>query len=110
MDFRVGGSWFYCMEGPDDMKSCGKATYQAIDALRKIAYVDIFTDEHGAAVEGMPEAQSLIEFAVSEGETMVTGTSRYASQAFRDQVIEMGVEIGIDQTMNSLDEYLASLA
>jgi uncharacterized protein YndB with AHSA1/START domain len=24
MDFRVGGTWFYCMQGPDGMKSCGK--------------------------------------------------------------------------------------
>ena len=110
MDFRVGGSWFYCMQGPNDMKSSGRATFRAIDAPRSISYVDFFTDEKGAAIEGMPEAHTLIEFAESEGETKVTGTTRYASQAFRDQVIEMGVEVGIDQTMNSLDEYLAALA
>ena len=67
MDFRVGGSWFYCMQGPNDMKSSGRATFQATDAPRSISYVDIFTDEQGAAIEGMPEAHTLIEFAESEG-------------------------------------------
>ncbi|MCB0014607.1 MAG: SRPBCC domain-containing protein, partial [Anaerolineales bacterium] len=36
IDFRPGGSWFYCMAGPDDMQSCGKATYLEIAAPERL--------------------------------------------------------------------------
>lgn len=58
----------------------------------------------------MPEAHSEFEFAESRGETILTNVSRYRTKDERDQVIEMGVEAGLGQTLDRLDEYLAALA
>lgn len=58
----------------------------------------------------MPEAHSEFEFAESRGETILTNVSRYRTKDERDQVIEMGVEAGLSQTLDRLDEYLAALA
>ena len=109
MDFRPGGSWFYCMEGPDAMQSCGKATYLEIEVPQRLIYEDIFTDAEGNMIPGMPVAQIVLEFVRTGDKTTLISTSRYPTKEDRDTVIDMGVETGIDQTMNRLDEYLAIL-
>ena len=58
----------------------------------------------------MPVAHSAYDFADAGDETIVTNLTRYASAEQRDQVLEMGVEAGVNQTLNRLDAYLASLA
>ena len=107
IDFRPGGSWFYCMEGPDGMQSCGKATYFEIEAPQRLVYEDAFADAEGNVVEEMPVAQIILEFIEEGDKTTVISTTRYPTKEDRDKIFEMGVEVGIDQTMNRLDEYLA---
>ena len=107
MDFRPGGSWFYCMEGPDDMQSCGIARYLEIEPPQRIVYEDAFADAEGNVVEGMPVAQIILEFIAEGDKTTVISITRYPTKEDRDKVLEMGLEAGIDQTMNRLDDYLA---
>jgi len=107
MDFRPGGTWFYCMEAPDGMKSCGKATYFEIEAPERIVYEDAFADAAGNTVEEMPVGRITLEFVEADDKTTVINTVRYPTKADRDKVIDMGMEMGIDQTFNRLDDYLA---
>ncbi len=109
VDFRIGGQWFYCMEGPDDMTSCGKAIYQELDEPNRIVHVDIFVDADGNELEGMPVAQNIIDFIAENGETIVHGITRYENKEQRDAVVEMGVEVGVTQTFDRLEAYLTSL-
>src|SRR5262249_2020676 len=44
MDFRVGGSWRYCMKGPDGMEAWGHGYYQEIVPPERIVYIDTFVD------------------------------------------------------------------
>ena len=110
LDFRPGGSWFYCMQDPDGQRYCGKMIYAEIDAPSRFTVTDFFTDEEGNPIADMPQAHSEFQFVESNGETVVTNISRYSTRDARDQVIEMGVEAGLSQTLDRLDEYLASLA
>lgn len=110
MDFRPGGSWFYCMEGPDDMKSCGKTTYQEINAPESMVYKDEFTDGDGNPLEGMPVAHTSLNMTQTNNQTTVSSIVRYPTQADRDAVIEMGIEAGVDQTFNRLEAYLAKIS
>ena len=57
----------------------------------------------------MPEGHSSFTFVASDAFTTVTGVTRYASQELRDQIIEMGVEVGLNQTLDCLENYLATL-
>lgn len=106
LDFRPGGTCFYCMLGPDGMQSCGKATYLEIDAPERIVYEDAFTDAEGNPAEGMPVAHITLDFVDAGNKTTVVNTVRYPTKADRDMVLEMGVEAGIDETWNRLDVYL----
>jgi uncharacterized protein YndB with AHSA1/START domain len=109
LDFRPGGTWFYCMEGPDGMQSCGKATYLDIDVPQRIIYEDAFADSEGNLIDDMPVAHITLEFVEEGSKTTVVNIVRYPTKADRDKVIEMGMEAGIDQTWNRLDAYLAKI-
>jgi uncharacterized protein YndB with AHSA1/START domain len=107
MDFRPGGTWFYCMQGPDEMRSCGKATYLEIDTPERIVYEDAFANADGDPLADMPVGHVTLSFIDEGGKTTVINTVRYPTKADRDKVIEMGMEAGIDQTLNRLEAYLA---
>ncbi len=107
LDFRPGGTWFYCMQGPDGMQSCGKATYLEINAPDRIVYEDAFADADGNPLEEMPLGHITLRFIDAGGKTTVHNTVRYPTKADRDKVIEMGMEAGFDQTLNRLEAYLA---
>ena len=107
LDFRPGGTWFYCMQGPDGMQSCGKATYIEIEAPARIVYEDAFADAEGHLLADMPVGHITLKFVEADHKTTVISTVRYPTKADRDKVIEMGMEAGIDQTLNRLEAYLA---
>lgn len=109
VDFRPGGTWFYCMQGPDGTLACGKATYSEIDEPRRFVYKDTFVDADGNPLDGMPVSQVTVEFIDQDGKTIVKSTNVYETKADRDRVIEMGMEPGIDQTLDRLEAHLKSI-
>lgn len=110
LDFRLGGVWFYCMAGPDDMSSCGKATYLEIEAPGRLVYTDEFADADGKTLDTFPTAHITVEFGEDNGRTTVRSVVRYDTREQRDQIVEMGAEAGIDQTLNRLEAYLEATA
>ena len=110
VEFRPGGSWFYCMQDPAGQRFCGKMIYGEINAPHQFTARDMFTDEDGIPSAGMPQADSQFEFKAINGETVVTCSSRYQSQQERDAIVDMDVETGLSQCFDHLDAYLASLA
>lgn len=108
LDLRVGGVWFYCMAGPDDVTACGKTTYLQIDAPRRLVYMDEFADAEGEVMDDFPAAHITVDFCEDNGQTTLHSVVRYDSKEQRDQIVEMGAEAGIDQTLNRLEALLES--
>lgn len=112
LDLRVGGIWHYCMSGEMDgnkMDSWGRAEYQEIDAPNRLVYTDAFSDEDGNIAEGMPQMVITITLDEAEGGTLLTSITELESAEARQTLIEMGVETGITQTWDRLDNYLPQL-
>lgn len=109
MDFREGGSWTYCMQGPDGTLACGKADYQRIVASELIEYEDYFLDENGEVNEELPSGYVTFKFADHEEGTEVTGRTEYPAATDLQTVLEMGVVEGMTETMGRLEELLARI-
>ncbi|MEL6269056.1 MAG: SRPBCC domain-containing protein [Chloroflexota bacterium] len=110
IDVRVGGSWRYCMKGPisetEIMESRGLATYSEVEAPERLVYTDEFADEDYNPVPGMPVATNTVTFTEENGVTTMHARTSYPTQEDRDKVIEMGVEEGVKQTYDRLEEHL----
>jgi len=52
MDFRVGGTYLFCMRAPDGKNYWTTGVYREIVPMDRIVYTDSFADEHGNRVSG----------------------------------------------------------
>ncbi|NOU71908.1 SRPBCC domain-containing protein [Paenibacillus sp. LMG 31458] len=116
VDFRPGGIWHYCMKCIDQnqgdfygYESWGKAVYDEIVEAEKIIYVDYFSDAEGNETEGMPSSHITMTFVEFEGKTKLVSRSKYASPEALKTVMEMGMEQGITETWDRLEEHLQSI-
>lgn len=107
MDFRAGGTWHFCMKGPDGTESWGMALYKEIKAPEKIYYEDYFSDKDGNLNKEMPYTFVKVEFEEAGNKTIVRSTGLYPSADDLQKVLDMGVEAGITETFDRLEEYLA---
>ncbi|MGG4342412.1 SRPBCC domain-containing protein [Paenibacillus lautus] len=115
MDFRPGGSWHYCMKCLDKnqgdfygMESWGKSVYQEIEEPEKIVYIDYFSDAEGNIAKGMPATTVTMSFEEQDGKTKLISRAVYDSPEALKTVLDMGMEEGITQTWDRLEEYLAA--
>ena len=108
MDFRPGGTWRYCMTGPEGDQAWGKGVYSEIVEPERIAYRDYFTDAKGVESSELPSSAITVEFRQQNGQTELHSRTRYDSKEAMQQVIDMGVEEGFAETLDRLEEYLAT--
>jgi uncharacterized protein YndB with AHSA1/START domain len=76
-------------------ESWGKAVYQEIIAPEKIVYTDVFADQEGNAVDGMPEMLITMNFVNTKGKTKLITRSQFASIEALQQVMAMGAVQGM---------------
>lgn len=115
-NFKPNGVWHYCMRCIDEnqgefygQESWGKAVYQEIIVPEKIVYTDVFADEEGHAVDGMPEITVTMTFIEHEGKTKLITRSRFASIEALQQVMKMGIIQGFSSQFIRLDLVLEEL-
>ena len=108
IDFRVSGVWHYCLRGPNDGDaSWGLAVFEEIVEPERLVYTDAFSDSNRNVNENMPQTRSIVEFAETDGKTVLTIRAMYPSPDDLKQVLDMGMAEGITETFDRLDEYLA---
>lgn len=107
LDFRVGGTWHYCMRGPNEGdEAWGKAVYQEIVEPERIVYADSFSDKDGNLNQELPQGIVTMEFAEDGQRTRLTGRTLYPSHDDLEKVLEMGVIEGMTETIDRLAEHV----
>lgn len=106
-DFTPGGTWFYCMTGPDGDEAWGKAVYEEIDEPNRIVYQDYFTDAEGTIDDTLPMGTVTVTFDEKDGKTTITSAGEYGSAEEVQELIEMGIAEGMADTWQQLDKLLA---
>lgn len=119
MDFRVGGSYHYGLEGPGGMQMWGKQVFREIVPQEKIVYLQSFSDKSGG-LSRHPMAPTwpleMLAMTMCEdlgAETKVTiiwepYNSDEAGNATFDAA-RAGMAIGFGGTFAKLEAYLAGL-
>ena len=105
-DFTVGGSWHYCMVGPEGQEAWGKAFYDEIDEPNKLVFRDYFSNAEGAIDESLPSGQSTVTFDEANGHTTLTLRGEYQSSEEVKKLIEMGMVEGFKDTLTQLEALL----
>ena len=104
IDLRVGGSWRYVMNANDGFEVAFHGEYREIVPDERIVSTEVY--------EGMPGAEAVdtITFTESGDErTRLEILVQHADKAGRDAHLESGMEVGMQEAMDALEQVAVSL-
>jgi uncharacterized protein YndB with AHSA1/START domain len=110
IDLRVGGKWRHVMVADDGMEVGFHGEYREIVPDERIVSTEVY--------EGLPEGVSeeegatlnTVTFDEVGGRTTVTLLIQAANKTSRDAIIESGMESGLQDALDLLEETARSLA
>jgi uncharacterized protein YndB with AHSA1/START domain len=104
VDLRPGGTWRYVMTANGGFEVAFHGEYQEIVPDERIVTTDVF--------EGMPDAAALTTttFAEKDGRTTLSMLVQHSSPEHRDAHISSGMEGGMQESMDKLEQVARSLA
>jgi uncharacterized protein YndB with AHSA1/START domain len=103
IDLRVGGTWRWVMVTDDGFEVAFHGEYREIVPNEKIVTTEVY--------EGMPDAAALntLTFTEEDGRTTITLLVDHDSKEHRDGHIDSGMEAGMQDAMDLLEEVAISL-
>ncbi|MEU9132620.1 SRPBCC family protein [Kitasatospora sp. NPDC048540] len=104
VDLRVGGAWRYVMVANGGFQVAFHGEYREIVPDERLVTTEVF--------EGMPEAAALTTLTLAEhdGRTTLTVLVEHSERAHRDAHIDSGMEGGMQEAMDHLEQVARSLA
>jgi len=102
-DLRVGGMWRYVMVANGDFEVAFHGEYREIVPNERIVSTEVY--------EGMPDAEAVntVTFTEVAGRTTLTILVQHASKEDRDAHIDSGMEAGMQDAMDLLEQVAVSL-
>ena len=103
IDLRVGGTWRFVMTANAGFEVAFHGEYREIVPAERMVWTEVF--------EGMPDAEALatITFTEADGRTTVQILVEHASQEHRDAHINSGMEDGLQEALDQLEQVARSL-
>lgn len=104
VDLRVGGKWRYVMVMENGFEVGFHGEFREIAENERIVSTEVY--------EGMPEGEALntVTFTEVGGRTTLTILVQHSSQGHRDAHINSGMEGGMQDAMDLLEQVAISLA
>jgi uncharacterized protein YndB with AHSA1/START domain len=107
VDLRVGGAWRYAMIANGGFEVAFHGEYREIVPGERLVYTEIF---EGAPAPNADEAVvNTVTFDEVDGRTTMTMVSRTPSKEIRDIIIGSGMETGMQECMDLLEQIAISL-
>ena len=106
VDLRVGGAWRWVMVTDGGFEVAFHGEYRELIPNQRIVCTEVY--------EGFPEADAealnTMTFADKDGRTSLTILVQHTSQAHRDAHINSGMEAGMQDAMDLLEQVAISLS
>lgn len=108
-DVRVGGQYRYVLRLAAGGEFAFSGTYSEVTPPSRLVYTEIFEPTAGGAQPGEPGVIVTVTFDERDGKTHLTSHSLCPSKEVRDTIIASGMEHGMREAMDQLEELVASL-
>jgi uncharacterized protein YndB with AHSA1/START domain len=108
IDLRVGGQWRYVMVTEDGFEVAFHGEYREIVPNERIVSTEVY--EGAPQAEGVEEGTlNTLTLAEADGRTTMTILVEAPSKEIRDAIIESGMEAGMQDAMDLLEQAAVSL-
>ncbi len=103
VDLRVGGRWRWVIVTDEGVEVGFHGEYRELIPNERIVYTEVY--------EGMPEGEAVntLTFTEQDGRTTLTILVQHTSQEHRDAHINSGMEAGMQDALDLLEQVARSL-
>jgi uncharacterized protein YndB with AHSA1/START domain len=105
IDLRVGGAYRYVMQLPDGSQHPFKGVYREVVAPERLVHTQVYDVEPYSSIETFVT----VLFEEHDGKTTMTETILHPSVETRDGHVASGLELGVRESLNSLEELLTEI-
>jgi uncharacterized protein YndB with AHSA1/START domain len=102
IDLRVGGAWHFVWRRSDGTEMEMRGVYQEIVPPERIVCTEAWGGD-------WPETLNTVSLAEEDGKTTITQQMRYPSKEAREAALKTGMQEGMSESFDRLNEYLATL-
>jgi uncharacterized protein YndB with AHSA1/START domain len=106
-DLSPGGTVRYYMTSPEGERYHGLWDVVQVDAPASFTVVDKFADADGNPADGMPESTMRFSLVETPTGSRMMAVTTFASREALEQVLSMGMEEGLKESMGQMEGVLA---
>jgi uncharacterized protein YndB with AHSA1/START domain len=108
IDLRVGGRWRYVMIANEGLEVAFHGTYREIVPNERVVSTELYEGVPGATEDDA--TVNTVTFTEVDGRTTLTTLVECHTREIRDAIIESGMEGGMQEAFDRLEEVARSLA
>jgi uncharacterized protein YndB with AHSA1/START domain len=113
VDLRVGGTWRYVMRANEGFEVAFHGEFREIVPNERLVTTEVFEMPDDFPLAGTPEAEegtlNTITFTEVDGRTTLTTVTECHTKEVRDAIIDSGMEGGMQEAMDRLEQVAVSL-
>jgi uncharacterized protein YndB with AHSA1/START domain len=110
IDLRVGGRWRYVMVTDDGFEVAFHGEYREIVPNERIVSTEVYEGLPAGVTEEQGSTLNTATFTESDGRTTLTILVQAPSRETRDAIIDSGMEAGMQDALELVEEVAISLA
>ena len=108
IDLRVGGKWRYVMLAHGEFEVAFHGEFREIVENERIVTTEVY--EGGPPAPEGEDVLNVVTFTEVDGRTLLELLVKAPSKEVRDVIVNSGMELGLQEQMEILDELLQGLA
>ena len=108
MDLRVGGRWRYVLVADGGFEVAFHGDYREIVPDERIVTTEVF-ETPGAPDDDEGAPLNTVTFTDLDGRTVLTLLVQCGSKELRDTILESGMEVGMQEQMDLIEQIAVSL-
>ncbi|ATY10158.1 ATPase [Amycolatopsis sp. AA4] len=106
IDLRVGGQWRYVLVANGNFEVAFHGEYREIVPEERLVHTEVYETPGASDVEAPVVT---VTFTESGDRTTVTLLTETHTKELRDTILESGMEVGMQESMDALEEVAVSL-
>jgi uncharacterized protein YndB with AHSA1/START domain len=108
IDLRVGGTWRYVMVAEGGYEVAFHGEYREIVPNERIVTTEVYEGMPPEAAGAQPPL-NIVTFTEADGRTTLTLLVQTTSKEVRDMIIDSGMEVGMQEQMDLLEQLAITL-
>ena len=109
IDLRVGGQWRYVMTANGGFEVAFHGEFREIVPNERIVNTEVYEMPGAPPLAPEDEPVNIITFTEEDGRTTLSALMQTTSKELRDTIIDSGMEAGMQESMDALEEVAVSL-